>query len=164
MVINMNKMIFRRATHADITSIVSLLEQVLYIHHVGRPDIFKEKGQKYTTQRLAEIIEDDKNPVFVCEDKEGKILGHCFCQSIIQEETPAMYSFKTLYIDDLCVDENARGNKVGKFLYDNVKSYARENGYFNITLHAWEKNPQAVEFYSHMGMQIQQYTMEEVLI
>lgn len=154
---------FRRATKEDIPAIENLLEQVLLVHHNGRADIFKEKGQKYTIEKLEEIIADDLNPVFVAENSEGVVVAHCFCQIVDRPESPATYAYKTLYIDDLCVDENARGQKIGSSLYDYVRRYARENGYYNVTLHAWECNPDAVGFYKHIGMRIQQYTMEEVL-
>lgn len=153
----------RRATPADIPGINALLGQVLLVHHEGRPDIFKEIGQKYTDAELIELINKTVDPIFVCEDEEGRIIGHCFCQTIDRPERPSTYAYKTLYIDDLCVDENARGRHVGKELYEYTKNFAKENGYYNITLHAWECNPKAVGFYRHLGMQTQQYTMEEVL-
>lgn len=153
----------RRATEKDIPGIKKLLEQVLYIHHVGRPDIFKEKGQKYTNDKLAELIKVAENPIFVYEDENGDIIGHCFCQTIDRPESPNTYEYKTLYIDDLCIEEGARGKHVGKAMYDYVKNFAKENGYYNLTLHAWECNPKAVGFYKHLGMEVQQYTMEEIL-
>ncbi|MCQ2543318.1 MAG: GNAT family N-acetyltransferase [Lachnospiraceae bacterium] len=152
----------RRAEKQDLAGIKALLVQVLGVHHVGRPDLFKEIGQKYTDEELLDIIADDVNPVFVFVEDE-KVLGHCFCQTIDRPDKPACYAYKTLYIDDLCVDENARGKHVGKALYDYVKDYAMKNGYYNITLHAWECNPNAVGFYKHLGLEIQQYTMEEIL-
>ncbi|MBQ0028767.1 MAG: GNAT family N-acetyltransferase [Lachnospiraceae bacterium] len=153
----------RRAETRDIPGINNLLGQVLLVHHMGRPDIFKEKGQKYTTEELAEIIRDDKNPVWVCVDENNTVLGHCFCQTNKNPERPSSYAYKTLYIDDLCVNETNRGQGIGKSLYNNVLEYAKANGYYNVTLHAWECNPSAVAFYKSLGLQIQQYTMEKVI-
>jgi len=153
----------RRAEIKDIPGINNLLAQVLLVHHKGRPDLFKEIGQKYTEEELAGLIKKTVDPIFVYEDDDGKILGHCFCQTIDKKETTATYASKTLYIDDLCIDETARGKHIGKALYEYTKQFAKDNGYFNITLHAWECNPKAVGFYEHMGLKIQQYTMEEVL-
>ena len=153
----------RRGTVTDIPAINHLLGQVLMVHHIGRPDLFKEIGQKYTDDELANIIQDDENPVFVFEDDDGQVIGHCFCQTQVVNEGPSRYGIKTLYIDDLCIDEEARGKKVGTKLYEYTKQYAKDNGYFNVTLHAWECNPNAVAFYKSLGLTIQQYTMEEIL-
>ena len=153
----------RLAKECDIPGINKLLGQVLLVHHNGRPDIFKEVGQKYTDEELTGIIKNTENPVFVYVDDEGKVLGHCFCQTINNPERPATYEYKTLYIDDLCIDEEQRGKSIGRALYEYAKEYASTNGYYNVTLHAWECNPNAVGFYQHLGLKVQQYTMEEVL-
>lgn len=154
--------IIRRGELKDIPEINNLLAQVLLVHHEGRPDLFKEIGRKYTDEELGELIKKTEDPIFVYEEN-GKVLGHCFCQTVIHEERPATYAYKSLYIDDLCIDESARGKHIGKALYEYTKAFAKENGYYNVTLHAWECNPKAVGFYRHLGMKIQQYTMEEVL-
>lgn len=70
---------------------------------------------------------------------------------------------KTLYIDDICVDENARGKHVGKSLYEYVRDYARSIGCHHITLNVWEGNEAALSFYRNMGMQVQKTTMETIL-
>jgi len=153
----------RHATIDDIPAIMQLLTQVLRIHNEGRPDLFKENGTKYSPAELAEIICDESTPVFVYTDHLNQVLGHCFCQFEETGESGARYACRTLYIDDLCVDEQARRRHVGTSLYEYVKAFARERGVHNITLHAWALNPGAVEFYRRLGMQVQSYTLEEVL-
>ncbi len=152
----------RFATKEDIGAIETLLEQVLLVHHNGRPDIFKECGKKYSREELEELIENEDFPVFVYEE-DGKVLAHCFCKIIDREDTPATYPYKTLFIDDLCVLDTERGKHIGKKMMEYVRGWATGQGFYNITLHAWKCNPQAVEFYKALGMKVQQYTMEEIL-
>lgn len=95
----------RRARKEDIPGINHLLAQVLLVHHNGRPDLFKEKGQKYTEEELENLIQKVEDPIFVYEGEKGEILAHCFCQTMEYEDRPSSYPYKTLYIDDLCVDE-----------------------------------------------------------
>ncbi|MCR5429498.1 MAG: GNAT family N-acetyltransferase [Lachnospiraceae bacterium] len=154
--------VIRRAEVRDIGDINILLGQVLLVHHNGRPDLFKAEGAKYSDDQLAEIIRDDNRPVFVYEE-DGRVIAHCFCMIKDCPETGAAYARKTLFIDDLCVDEEVRGKHVGTQLYDYVKGWAAGHGFNNITLHVWECNPGAVEFYKSLGMQVQQYTMETIL-
>lgn len=68
-------MTIRRAKESDISKLIDLLEQVLLVHHKVRPDLFQEKGVKYTEAQLAELIADDNRPIFVYEDEEGEVLG-----------------------------------------------------------------------------------------
>ena len=74
-----------------------------------------------------------------------------------------MTDIRTLYIDDICVDENARGSHAGKTLYEYVVSYAEQQGFYNITLNVWSCNPGAVKFYEAMGLVPQKIGMEKVL-
>lgn len=155
-------MIIRRATSADIEGINSLLRQVLYVHHVGRPDIFKPEGKKYRDEELRAIILDDATPLFVADDN-GKILGHCFCAITDVNGHSSLVDNKTLYIDDLCIDENARGQHIGKALYDFAVNYAKKIGCYNLTLNVWAKNTSALKFYEAMGLSVQKYGMELIL-
>ena len=74
-----------------------------------------------------------------------------------------MTDIKTLYIDDICVDENARGRHVGKALYDYVINYAKEYGCYNVTLNVWSCNPSALKFYEKMGLVPQKIGMEKII-
>jgi ribosomal protein S18 acetylase RimI-like enzyme len=74
-----------------------------------------------------------------------------------------MQDIKTLYIDDICVNEQSRGQHIGKSLYEHVRDYARSIGCYNITLNVWEGNESAYQFYKNMGMRIQKTGMETIL-
>ena len=60
------------------------------------------------------------------------------------------HDVKTLYIDDLCVDEACRGQHIGSALYAYVVETARENGCYRITLNVWCLNEPAMRFYSEI--------------
>ena len=158
----MSEINIRRAKDDDIPTRVNLLFQVHEVHHKARPDLFKADAKKYTDEQLKEILSNDKTPVFVAES-DGKILGYAFCihKQFINDNN--MTDVKTLYIDDLCVDENERGKHIGKKLYDFVVSYARENGYYNVTLNVWADNKKAVGFYEKIGLRVQKIGMEKIL-
>ena len=152
----------RRAKASDKDKIKDLLSQVLQVHHNGRPDLFKANCRKYTDSELDEIITDDMSPIFVAEIDQN-VFGYCFC--IIKEikSNNILADHKTLYIDDLCIDENSRGQKIGTYLYDFVKNYAKDMGCYNITLNVWECNPGAKRFYEKLGLIPQKTVMEALL-
>ena len=150
----------RKAEIKDISGIISLLHQVNMVHHVLRPDLFKPHTTKYNEQELEALIGNDSKPIFVFED--GAILGHAFCMITEIKGDKLLQDIKTLYIDDICVDENARGQHVGKALYEYVRDYAQSIGCNNITLNVWEGNDAALSFYRNMGMKVQKTTIEIV--
>lgn len=152
----------RKAIENDIPRILELLTQVNDVHAEGRPDFFIKGKQKYTASELKCIIEDLMTPVFVCEE-ESEVKGYAFC--VIQDLSRCnnLRPDKSLYIDDICVDENYRRHGVGKKLYDAVVQYARDEKCFNITLNVWDRNPSAKHFYEDMGMKIQKVCMEQIL-
>ena len=116
-------MSIRRAQEHDIEDILRLLVEVNMVHHTIRPDLFKGPATKYNAQELAEKLQDDREPIFVFTDDEGRLLGYIFCQEEVVQESPLRTGIRTLYIDDLCVDERSRGQHVGKALYEYVLDY-----------------------------------------
>lgn len=156
-------MYIRRAKETDMPGINNLLRQVLMVHHNGRPDLFKANAKKYTDEQLAELIKDDTKPIFVCVDEEENVLGYAFCvwQQHINNEI--LTDIKTLYIDDLCVDETRRGQHIGKSLYEYVLAYAKENNFYNVTLNVWSLNESAMKFYEACGLKAQKVGMEHIL-
>ena len=153
----------RRGEEKDLAGIHRLLRQVLMIHHEGRPDLFKSGVEKYTNDELLEIIHDDKKPVFVAADEGSNVLGYAFCMFQQHLEDNILTDIKTLYIDDLCVEEAARGQHIGRQLYEYVLAFARGEGCYNVTLNVWACNSGAKEFYEKCGLIPQKIGMEKIL-
>lgn len=153
----------RYAEEKDIDDVLKLLVQVNDVHAAGRPDLFVKGHTKYSAVELKQIFANPFTPVFVDVDQEGRVLGYCFCVILDNTGSQHLQRIKTLYIDDLCVDENARGKGVGKRLYEYVTEYARQQGCHNLTLNVWECNPHALGFYHRMGLTTQKTYLETIL-
>lgn len=153
----------RRAEHRDMDGINVLLRQVLMVHHNGRPDLFKADAKKYTDEELAAILADDAKPVFVAVDEQEKVLGYAFCVFYQHKNNNILTDIRTLYIDDLCVDEQMRGVHIGTRLYEYVTAFAREHGCYNLTLNVWSCNESAMKFYEKCGLLPQKVGMERIL-
>ena len=158
----MENITLRRAAPEDAQAINRLLYQVHAVHSAARPDIFKAGAKKYTDSELLEIIGDEGRPIFVAE-RQGQILGYAFCIHQQYLNSNSMTDIETLYIDDLCVDKDARGAHVGSALYEFVLDYARQQGYYNVTLNVWADNTGAVKFYEKLGLRVQKIGMEKIL-
>lgn len=158
----MGDVTIRRAGERDIPALDRLLYEVHKVHSDVRPDLFKAGAKKYTDGELREIIADDLRPVFTAE-RDGEVVGYAFCihKQFVNDNN--MTDVKTLYIDDLCVEQAARGGHIGTKLYEYVLAYAKRNGYYNVTLNVWADNVNAVKFYERIGMRTQKIGMEQIL-
>ena len=104
----------RLAEEKDIDSVIKLLTQVLNIHAKIRPDIFIGGTTKYTKEELMEIFNDANRPVYVAVDENDSVMGYAFCIKKKQPFSTNMVPFDSLFIDDLCVDQNIRGKHIGR--------------------------------------------------
>ena len=156
-------MIIRRAKNEDLAGLNKLLQQVLMVHHNGRPDLFKPNAKKYTDEEIFQIIVNDETPIFVAVDDKEEVLGYAFCVFKQFVNNEIMTDIKTLYIDDLCVDEEKRGMHIGKQLYEYVLDFAKESGCYNVTLNVWSCNESAMKFYEKCGLVPQKVGMEKIL-
>lgn len=152
----------RRARKDDIAKITDLLIQVHRVHSQGRPDIFRSGSKKYTADELDTIISDGARPIFVA-DEAGEVLGYAFC--ILEEikNDRSLTDRRTLYIDDLCVDEGRRGEHIGEALYKFVLEEAKRQSCYHVTLNVWSLNSGAMRFYEKMGLVPLKTTMEKIL-
>lgn len=153
----------RRAQEKDMERIDALLMQVERIHHEGRPDLFRVGRKKYTDEELRKLIHDDSRPILVAADEKDAVMGYAFCIFQQYQNHNIMTDIKTLYIDDLCVDETIRGRHIGRTLYDSVLEFARQNGCYNVTLNVWSCNESAMKFYEACGLKPQKVGMEVIL-
>ena len=153
----------RRAKEQDMDGINKLLLQVCLVHHKGRPDLFKYGAKKYTDEQLKAIIHDEDRPIFTAVDESGNVLGYAFCIFQQHIKDNILTDIKTLYIDDLCVDEEIRGRHIGMQLYETVLSFAREQVCYSVTLNVWSCNESAMKFYQSCGLKPQKIGMETIL-
>ena len=152
----------RLAEKRDIPGMIGLLKQVGGVHHDIRPDIFRSGAQKYNEKDMENLLKEEDKPIFICED-EGFVAGYCFCQIREYAGSTVLTDRKELYIDDLCVDENRRGQHIGSVLYDRAVAYAREIGCNFLTLNVWCGNNGAMKFYENAGLTPRNITMETAL-
>lgn len=152
----------RFACEKDIPGMIALLKQVGDVHHRGRPDLFRAGAQKYNEADLLALLQDKTRPIFIAAE-DGAVLGYGFCIHKITKGDPVLTDYATLYIDDLCVDENCRGKHVGTALYDHILAYARQMDFDSVTLNVWTCNESAMKFYEARGLKPQKIGMETLL-
>lgn len=153
----------RNAEEKDIPRIIELLGQVLKIHADIRPDIFIPDTTKYTAKELTELLQNEEKPIYVAVNEEDVCLGYAFCQLKKQPFSNNMVQFQSLFVDDLCVDQWARGQHIGESLFEYIKQKAKEMGCYEVTLNVWTGNTSAEKFYEKMGMKTKERQMKYIL-
>jgi len=152
----------RFAKAQDVPGIIKLLQQVGRVHHEGRPDLFRENAQKYSSSQVLSMLGKQDNPIFVAVEDEA-VLGYGFCMMEQYRDHSVMCDRTTLYIDDLCVLEDCRGKHIGSAIYQKILEYAKYRGCYNVTLNVWSCNAGAMKFYEAMGLKPQKVGMEAIL-
>ena len=148
-----------KAEEKHIPELLRLLVQVNMVHHEGRPDLFKGPTTKYDADGLKKLLASPDHRLFVCEE-DGAVLGYAMCELEITEETRLLQPLRTLYIDDICVDEAVRRRHVGQALFGRVREEAAALDCGRVTLNVWELNAGARRFYESLGMLPLKTTME----
>ena len=152
----------RFAMEQDVGGIIKLLQQVGRVHHEGRPDIFRTNAQKYGASEVLAMLNSSRSPIFVAVEA-GSVLGYGFCQIKTYKDDPVITDHTELYIDDLCVDENARGKGIGTAIYQEICRYAKQRRCYSVTLNVWSCNESAMKFYESLGLKPQKVGMETIL-
>lgn len=152
--------VVRKAESKDGKKVLELLISIAKLHHDGRPDIFRAGISKYGQSDFEVMLQDENRPVFVAVDESETVLGYVFCQLITYANHPVFVDYKSLYIDDFCVDSSIRGGGIGKKLFAFVKEFAKAKGCSNIDLNVWGFNESAIGFYEACGMKSQRRHME----
>lgn len=153
--------VIRKAKIKDIPALDKLLYEVHKVHSDIRPDLFRAGAKKYTDDELIKILTDETTPVFVYDD--GEIQGYAFTIIIDHKNDLSLMPYKSVYIDDLCVEKDCRGKGVGKKLYEHVLSFAKSINAYNVTLNVWAGNDSALKFYEKIGLRVQKTGMEVIL-
>ena len=136
---------------------------MLQIHADIRPDIFIPETTKYTNDELEQMIKDEMKPIYVAVNENDMCVGYAFCQLKEQPFSNNMVQFKSLFIDDLCVDKSTRGQHIGEQLFEYVKSEAKRMGCYEVTLNVWAGNTSAEKFYEKMGLKTKERQLEYIL-
>lgn len=151
----------KKAEVGDILGLNELLYQVHDVHAQGRPDIFKKGAKKYNEVELEEIIKNENTPIFVAIDENSnEVLGHMFCIFKEVKDHVSLENRKILFIDDLCVHEKARGQKIGQKFCDFALELCKKENCHSLTLDIWNFNEGALKFYERLGFKPLKTVME----
>ena len=116
------------------------------------PQKMIETAQGWITESIKQ--HGIKTMVFVAEDQHGNRLGF----ATVSHSTH-FTGVGQAYIGELATDEAAEGQGVGKALAQACEQWAREQGYWILSLTTGAANERALGIYRHMGYQDEDVTL-----
>lgn len=133
--------VVRRATPADVGELVRLLGVLFSIEADFQPE--PERQRRGLELMLAE---PERRCVLVVEEA-GSVVGMVTAQLVVSTAEGA----PSALVEDMVVDEAARGRGVGRRLVQAIEAWARARGATRLQLLADRDNRAALRFYRRMG-------------
>ena len=100
--------------------------------------------------RLQDLTESDSTKLFIGTDQSGEILGML---SLIVMKIP---TGNKAWIEDVVVDESARGRGIGRELMNHAHEEAKKHGVKSIDLTSRPSRESANELYQSLGYEIRE--------
>ena len=147
----------RLAEMEDAGRVNALYRALAELHKAARPDVFASLAAD--TMPVAAALIGDNGLILVAEDESGVVQGMIMGKVRGYRGQPA----QILWIDDLIVEDAARGKGIGSALLQAARDYGRQQGCTRLELNVWAFNETAVRFYEKNGLQVQRYILEEQL-
>jgi len=151
------KIDIRKYKPSDKPSIVRLMEKfgdyLVTIDQMKRTRRMPDYSE-YFTNKMLEDVNKHTGIIYIAEN-EGRIVG--FIAGMIprqsQEESLETVPSKAGRITELFIDEQFRGQGIGKRLIEKMEEYFRQNGCDVSRVEVFEPNVKAHNFYQKLGYQ-----------
>lgn len=134
------KITYRKATEDDFPQVLDLIKELA---------VFEKAGEKVTNTVEKMRQEQEHFECFVAELDTKEIVGIALC----------FYAYSTwvgnyLFLEDLIVKEQYRGNKIGGQLINKVFQLAQEKGVERVRWQVLDWNTNAIQFYKKINATI----------
>ena len=124
----------------DYKNLFLLFQEEYLFHQKLEPALFNESNLAVLDNMLANYLKSPITKAYVLQ-VDNSLVGYILCQ----------WQDDGVWIDDLFIAENYRGQGYGHKLLNYVERLAKEHQKFHIGLNCWEANKQAQAIYRHLG-------------
>jgi ribosomal protein S18 acetylase RimI-like enzyme len=141
----------RRAIAADYPAVERLAKEILAIHAIALPDIFRSVDPALPESRFRDLISGASSAVIVAEC-EDTIVGHVECRILPTSANTAHAAQVRAVIETIVVAAQMQGKGIGRLLFTACAAWAKDHGADTLLLEVWEFNEGAIAFYERLGM------------
>jgi len=133
--------IIRPAKDSDIEKLIELLKVLFSIE---KDFIFNEESQK---RGLELMLQDSKSRCIFVAELQGVVIGMISAQALISTAEGGI----SVLVEDVVIDENYRGQGIGRELLKTMERWAIEKGARRLQLLADINNSSALTFYDKLN-------------
>ncbi len=105
-----------------------------------------ERAEEMMVNTTERLLKDGfgEQPQYTCfvAEMEAVVVGMSFCYTRY-----STWIGKVLYLEDLIVQQDKRGEGIGKLLMDYTIAYAKANGFARVSWQVLDWNTPAIDFY-----------------
>lgn len=148
-----------RATKKNVADIVYLNSFVQQIHVLHHPDFFKPPINDINNQNYFKAVLEKENNYILIAYKNNKAVGYLWAELQYQPELPLLYEQKQFYIHHVSVDDEFKGQGIGKALFNEIESIAEEHGINKLALDVWAFNEDAQNIFKKLGFSVYNVNM-----
>ncbi|MGG4131743.1 GNAT family N-acetyltransferase [Paenibacillus illinoisensis] len=154
----------RKAVATDYPGVSLLMDELHQMHVEARPDVYRALQPRMEKQEFISLLETDKRYLYVAESVgTGDILGYGSAQLSLIQGVELLLDRKMLYINELIVGSDGRGQGTGKKLMHALIELGRELQADSVELTVSTFNTGAQAFYEQMGLAVRSSRMEYIL-
>nr|TFG54647.1 MAG: GNAT family N-acetyltransferase [Hyphomicrobiales bacterium] len=153
----------RPATLGDADAIARLTACIQQLHFEALPKLFRPPNEGlFPAKKLSALLKDSNSIVAVAE-VDNRIVGHIYAEHVQRAENAFRLSESTIYINQIGVREEARGQGIGTALIAFIEERAAALGVHAIGLDYWAFNTPARGFFEARGFKPLQVKMQKKL-
>jgi len=114
-----------------------------------RQMLWPEAPLDYLEYDMDEILADPRQEVFIASRADGKLVA--FIEASLREYAEGCETSPVGYIEAWYVDENIRGQKLGREMMSTAENWARKKGCTEMASDTWLDNEVSIAAHMKMG-------------
>lgn len=145
------------ATPVDREAVNIIAKQVHDMHVAWRPDIYESVEEPYTETRFADAI---RNRQIYIAKLADEVVGFVALNQCTYD-WPGVVTRKVMMVEEFGVHQACRGHGIGKAMMEDIHALAKAFRCSDLQLRVYPQNDDAIGFYQHCGLQIQNIGMQK---
>lgn len=140
----------KQARKKDIRVLIDLNKEVQNLHH----KIFPRKFKPYSIANMGEVFEnflEKTNSIILIQYLDDVPVGYIMFEDKTYQETGFTFSYRSLYIHHISVNNEFQNRGVGKNLIQVVVNKAKKLNVDCLELDVWSQNEIAKDFFKSLG-------------